>query len=81
MCQSFYFDKVAGEAWNFVKEETLAQVFSCAFYKIFKNAFSTELTSVTASLKSKLKAPRKNHTIQTKKNDLLEVDQGKFTSS
>ena len=27
------------EAWNFIKKETLAQVFSCEFCKIFKNTF------------------------------------------
>ena len=27
------------EAWNFIKKETLAQVFSCEFCEIFKNAF------------------------------------------
>ena len=35
--------------WNFIKKETLAQVFSCEFYKIFKNIFFTEQLRVTAS--------------------------------
>ena len=30
------------EACNFIKKETLAQVFSCEFCKIFKNTFFTE---------------------------------------
>ena len=40
LCQSLYFDKVAGQASNFIKIETLAQVFSCEFSKISKNTFS-----------------------------------------
>ena len=30
------------EACNFIKKETLAQVFSCEFCEIFKNTFLTE---------------------------------------
>ena len=30
------------EAYSFIKKETLAQVFSCEFYKIFKNTFLAE---------------------------------------
>ena len=40
LCQSLYFDKVAGQASDFIKIETLAQVFSCEFSKISKNTFS-----------------------------------------
>ena len=29
------------EAYNFIKKETLIQVFSCEFYKISKNTFFT----------------------------------------
>ena len=38
-------------AWvcNFIKKETLAQVFSCKFYEIFKNIFFTEHLQATAS--------------------------------
>ena len=36
---SLFFNKVAGAARNFVKEDALAQVFSCEFWKIFKNTF------------------------------------------
>ena len=39
LCQSF--NKVA-EACNFIKKETLAQVFSFEFCKISKNTFFTE---------------------------------------
>ena len=34
--------KLQAEACNFIKKETVAQVFSCEFYKIFKNTFFTE---------------------------------------
>ena len=36
LCQSLFFKK------NFIKKETLAQVFSCEFCEIFKNTFFTE---------------------------------------
>ena len=34
LCQSLFFSKVAGLACNFIKKETLAQVFSCEFCEI-----------------------------------------------
>ena len=34
---------------DFIKKETLAQVFSCEFYEISKNNFSTEHLRTTAS--------------------------------
>ena len=46
LCQSLYFNKVA---CNFIKIETLAQVFSCEFCDIFKNAFFTEHLQANAS--------------------------------
>ena len=46
-CQSLFFNKVA--ACNFIKKETLAQVFSCEFCVISKNTFSTEHLWPTAS--------------------------------
>ena len=36
---------------NFVKKETLAQVFSCEFCEISKNTFFTEYLRTTASIK------------------------------
>ena len=39
----------APEASNFIKKETLAQVFSCEFCEISKNNFSIEHLSTTAS--------------------------------
>ena len=38
------------EACNFIKEETLAQMFSCEFCQISKNTFFTELVWATASI-------------------------------
>ena len=49
LCQSLYFNKVAGLDYNFIKIETLAQVFSCEFCKIPKNTFFTEHVWATAS--------------------------------
>ena len=51
LCQSLFFNKVAGlncrpKACNFIKKETLAQVFSCEFSK---NTFFTEHLQTTAS--------------------------------
>ena len=52
LCQSFFFNKVADlrpKACNFIKKETLAQMLSCEFCKIFKNTFFTEHLWMTAS--------------------------------
>ena len=48
------FTKSTGKhlACNFVKRETLAQVFSCEFRKISKNTFFTEHLRTTASANS-----------------------------
>ena len=43
LCQSL-------RACNFIKKETLAQLFSCEFCQIFKNIFFTEQASTTASV-------------------------------
>ena len=42
--------RIAGQACNFIKKETLAQVFSCEFCKISKNTFFTEHLPTTASV-------------------------------
>ena len=42
LCQSLSFNNVAGEACNFIKKETLVQLFSCEFCDISKNTFFTE---------------------------------------
>ena len=42
LCQSLFFNKVAGlkpQACDFIKKETLAQVFSCKYCETFKSSF------------------------------------------
>ena len=48
--QSLLFNKVAGAACNFIKKETVAQVFPCQFCEFFRNNFLTEHLRVTSSL-------------------------------
>ena len=45
LCQNLVFNKVAG-----VKKESLAQVFSCEFFKISKNTFFHRTPLVAASI-------------------------------
>ena len=45
LCQSLYFNKVC----NFIKKETLAQVFSCELYEISSNTFSYRTPLLAAS--------------------------------
>ena len=40
--------KLQPVAWNVIKKETVAQVFSCEFCKIFKNNFSYRTPPVAA---------------------------------
>ena len=49
LCQNLFFNKVAGGACNFIKKETLAQVFSFEFCEIPKNTFSQRTPLVAAS--------------------------------
>ena len=50
VCQSLFFNKVAGlSACNFIKKETLAQVFSCELCEISKNTFSYRTPPMAAS--------------------------------
>ena len=52
LCQSLFFNKVAGlgpKRCNFIKKETLAQVFSCEFCEISKKTFFIEHLRATAS--------------------------------
>ena len=56
---SFLINKVADGASNFIKKETLAQVFSCEFWKIFKNTFFTEHFWTSASFDSNKKKKTK----------------------
>ena len=51
--QALFFNKVVGlrpEACNFIKKETLGNVFSCEFCEITKNTFFTEHLWTAASL-------------------------------
>ena len=48
LCQSLFFNEVASAACNFIKKETLAQVFSCEFCEISKNNVFTEHLCTTA---------------------------------
>ena len=51
LCQSLYFNKVVSpQACNFLKKRALTQVFSCDFYKIFKNNFFYRKPLVAASV-------------------------------
>ena len=50
LCQSLSFNKVAGLACNFIKKETLAQVFSYEFCEISKNTFYYRTPLVAASI-------------------------------
>ena len=47
LCQSIFFNNVEG--LNFIKKETLAQVFSYEFCEISKNTFSYTTPPVVAS--------------------------------
>ena len=48
--QSLFFNKVAGLACNFIKKETLTQVFSCEFCETSKNTFYYRTPPVAASV-------------------------------
>ena len=49
LCQILLFNKVAGGTCNFIKKETLTQLFSCEFNKIFKNTLFYRTPPVAAS--------------------------------
>ena len=44
-----FFNKLRHQACNFIKKETLGQVFSCEFCEISKNTFLTKHLRATAS--------------------------------
>ena len=51
MCQSLFFNKVAGlRPKLYKKKDTLAQVFSCEFCEISKNTFFIDHLWTTASI-------------------------------
>ena len=49
LCQSLFFNKVTDLGCNFIKKETLAQVFCCDFWEISKNNVFTEHICATPS--------------------------------
>ena len=51
LCQSLFFNKAAGLC-NFIKKETMAQVFSCKFCESPENTFFIELLRATATASS-----------------------------
>ena len=50
LCQSLFFNKVAGLKPSTLLKNTLAQVFSCEFCEIFKNIIFAEHLCTTASV-------------------------------
>ena len=52
--QSLFFNKVQAEACNFIKKETLAQVFSCEFWETSKNTFFKEHLWTTTAVSSRI---------------------------
>ena len=48
LCQSLFLIKLQTETCNFIKKESLAQVFSCEFYEISKDTFITKHLWTTA---------------------------------
>ena len=50
MPESLFNNKVADLTCNFIKRETLAQVFSCEFCEISENTFSYRTSLVAASV-------------------------------
>ena len=57
--ECLFFNKVAGDACNFIKKETLAQVFSCEFCEISKNNVFTEHLQTSASKDTGITSVRK----------------------
>ena len=49
LCHSLFFNKLQPQACNFIKKDTLAQVFSCELCEISKKIFFTEHLRTTAS--------------------------------
>ena len=54
LCQSLFLNKIAGLDCHFIKKESLAQVLSCEFCEISKNAFSYRTPPVTTSVDSSI---------------------------
>ena len=60
LCQSLFFNKVA---CNFIKKETLTQVFCCEFCEISKNTFSyrTPLMAAFVDIQSAIRFFKRNY--------------------
>ena len=68
LCQSLFFNKVAGrrpQACNFIKKETLVQVFPSEFCEISKNTFFTDHPWATASVQLNSESLRQTSIVQT----------------
>ena len=61
MPESILINFIADQACNFIKIETLAQVFSCEFCEISKNTFSNITPPVAASAPVKELTEKKNY--------------------
>ena len=57
LCRNLFFDKV--KTFNFIKNEFLAQVFSCEFCEICKNTFFAGQDQATASDYSSINSSEK----------------------
>ena len=49
LCQSLLFNLIIASTCNFIKKETLAQVFPCEFCEIFQNTYFYRTPLVAAS--------------------------------
>ena len=72
--QSLFFNKVA----NFIKKETLAQVFSCEFCEVSKKNFLTEHVWATASKKN---IDKKSNMIDMSVSHAIKVHSNKFNDA
>ena len=72
LCHSLFFNKVSGLACNFIKKETLAQVFSCQFWEISKNTFFQRTHMVAASAINPFQFLNQFQFFQTKVSSLIE---------
>ena len=79
LCESLVLNKVAGQACNFIKKQTLAQVLSCELCEISKNTFFKEhlrwlllLWSKAEIRCSKIEAKIKTISVKTSDKDEME---------
>ena len=68
--QSLFFNKVAGEVCDYIKKETLAQVFSCEYFQIFKNAFFYETPPVAPSVVRRNTKHKKEENTRIERRDI-----------